>query len=358
VIHVLAPHVGLFGVADFVKLDVPALAGLISVRSYEEALTGAAFPPGAYVFTALDQLTETETELVTRLHERLAAAAPGLPRLNHPARWLRRGALLDAAFDAGVNPFRARRLSASGNLRFPVFLRSESQHSGSLSTLLHDRGAIRRAVIAALLRGHRYRDLLLVEYCHTADDSGRFRKYSAMIIGTQIVPRSLTTSPEWVTKVHGRYTDDAAAAADRDYVTTNPHEAWLRRVAELGGVEYGRVDYSLLEGRPVLWEINTNPTIGGHEGYVFSDPWPVPNRAGNLLAYQKIQAALELLAGSAREGLDRGTPLPLPVSAAERRRLERERARRDRLLEGRTALARAIMPLRLARRVIRRTIGR
>jgi len=33
VIHVLAPQVGLFGVADFVKLDVPALAGLISVRS-------------------------------------------------------------------------------------------------------------------------------------------------------------------------------------------------------------------------------------------------------------------------------------------------------------------------------------
>jgi D-alanine-D-alanine ligase-like ATP-grasp enzyme len=30
----------------------------------------------------------------------------------------------------------------------------------------------------------------------------------------------------------------------------------------MAGIEYGRVDYTVHDGRLQIWEINTNPTIG------------------------------------------------------------------------------------------------
>jgi hypothetical protein len=35
----------------------------------------------------------------------------------------------------------------------------------------------------------------------------------------------------------------------------------MLRVFELAGVEYGRVDFGLVSGRPTVWEINTNPLV-------------------------------------------------------------------------------------------------
>ena len=357
-IYALAPSSGVFGLADFVAEDAPELAGFVSVRSYEAAFTGDPLPLGAYIFTAIDQLTHTERELVQRLQDRLASVSPGLPRLNHPARWRGRGALLEVAADAGLNPFRVTRAGAPGRRRrFPVFLRSESQHTGSLSPLLYDQAGVHRAVLAALLRGHRYRDLLVVEYCHTADGDGVFRKYSAMVIGAEIVPRSLTASREWVTKVEGRITSPAAAAADRAYVMDNPHAAWLRDVAALGGVEYGRIDYGIRDGRPVLWEINTNPTIGSQRSNPMPNPWPAAGPpAGNRIAYRKIGLALEALDRVARTVVHDGAELSFPVSGAERRRLARERARRERFLTHRTALGVAVAPLRQARLAVTRAL--
>lgn len=359
-IHVLAPRQGIFAMGDFVRNDHPALAEFVALESYEDMFRRGSVPLGAYIFTALDQLTETETELVCRLHQSLEGAAPALPRLNHPARWKGRLALLDAAFDAGINPFRATRLGSARPRRFPVFLRSESQHSGSLSPLLHDAAALRRAVLAAMLRGSRYGDLLVMEYCHTADGDGVFRKYSAMIVGNAIVPRSLTASRDWITKVDGRFTDRTAAAADRQYVLENPHEAWLRSVATLAGVEYGRADYAMLDGRPVLWEVNTNPTIGGNVAFPNPSPWPpeLRGQAGNLLAYEKIHDALAVIDLASRAAAPPGAEMSFPVSGAERRRLERERARRDRYLGGRTALALVALPLRRLRRAMRSSSGR
>jgi hypothetical protein len=49
---------------------------------------------------------------------------------------------------------------------------------------------------------------------------------------------------------------------ERDYVFANPHEAQLAEIFRVGGVEYGRIDYSIKDGRVQTWEINLNPTIG------------------------------------------------------------------------------------------------
>ena len=30
---------------------------------------------------------------------------------------------------------------------------------------------------------------------------------------------------------------------------------------QIAGIDYGRIDYSMLDGEPQVWEINTNPTV-------------------------------------------------------------------------------------------------
>jgi hypothetical protein len=54
----------------------------------------------------------------------------------------------------------------------------------------------------------------------------------------------------------------AMVLEELDYVTQNPHEQQLAKIFALAQVDYGRIDYSLKDGRVQTWEINLNPTIG------------------------------------------------------------------------------------------------
>jgi hypothetical protein len=103
-------------------------------------------------------------------------------------------------------------------------------------------------------------DLLLVEFCDTADAQGVYRKYAAFRVGDAIIARHLFFSHHWHVK-SAELQDAASLQEERDYVTMNPHSEMLRPIFDLAGIEYGRVDYALHDGRIRVWEINTNPTI-------------------------------------------------------------------------------------------------
>jgi hypothetical protein len=340
-IFVLAPQRGAFGIGDYLKTDAASLTGIVEVLTFEEVFEQGSFPLGGYIFTSLDKLTPTERELTLAVHRTLAAVSPSTPRLNHPDNWIPRGRLLQAVHRAGLNSFRAvYAVDLEGNIRYPAFVRSDARHTGSLSPLVENERALRSALFRARLLGYRAEDLLTVEYCHTATSRGVFSKYSAMIVGDEVVPRSLTRSPHWVTKLHGRITDQAAADAELEYVETNPHEEWVRQVCSMGGVEYGRVDYGVLDGRPQMWEINTNPTIGANLTRPLFPMWPeeVMRRMAPAreLFNVRFKAAVEQLNGLAVEALETdGTVdamLSVDVSDRQRVDLRRERARRDRRL--------------------------
>ena len=191
-----------------------------------------------------------------------------------------------------------------------------------------------------------------------------------MALGTHILPRSVAQSRAWVAKYRG---DEFDRDLELRYVEENPHEAWIREVFKLGGVEYGRVDYSLVNGRPQLWEINTNPTIGPYLALDNSSTHDAPlapglgndalyyRERGNRLFYQKFARVLETVAAEAREALanDRVPPGPvrISISTAERRRIARERAERQRILARRTALGRLVAPIRAEVRAVRRGRG-
>ncbi len=367
VIYALTRRDTAFGLGDCLKSDMGGMSDCVGLLSCEQVFDNGLFPLGAYLFAGFDQLTRTELDLVTRARNALAEASPSIALLNDPVRWRPRLALLDAAFEAGINSFRATRATdPDRHRRFPVFIRSEMEHTGSLSPLLFDRASLVRALLLALLRGYQLRDLLIVEHLDVAVE-GVVTKYSAMALGTHILPRSVARSDDWVAKYRG---DQFDGALELRYVEENPHEAWIREAFALGGVEYGRVDYSLVNGRPQLWEINTNPTIGPYLALDNSSTHNAPlalglgddalyyRERGNRLFYTKFARVLETMAAEAREALvaDRAPagPVRISISPAERRRIAWERAERQRILARRTALGRLVAPIRAAVRAVRR----
>jgi hypothetical protein len=144
-------------------------------------------------------------------------------------------------------------------MRFPVFVRHERSHNGALTPLLKNRDELNRA-LGDLKKSSPVDDLLIVEYVHTADSDGLFRKYSAMLIDKTLIARHILFSRDWIDKDSDVVTDQLATEESR-YIAEFPHDQQVREIFELAGIDYGRIDYSMLDGKLVIWEINTNPRI-------------------------------------------------------------------------------------------------
>lgn len=299
-IHYLAPRDGDFTIREYLELRGRGLAGRMSVLHYEELPAWRALPAGTYVLSALDQLYPAGTRLLGELLDRLAEAGPCVRVLNSPRTTLLRLALLEELAHRGLNRHRA--VSAAGDLgglRFPVFLREEHRHTGAMTELLQTPAQLRAALARAIVRGHRLKDLLVVEFCDTADAEGLFRKYAAFIVGSQIIPKSLAHGRTWMLKHAEADFTPSTILEERAYVLENPHEQELRRIFELARVEYGRIDYSLKGGAIQTWEINLNPVIGRGRRSSSRRAVPVPEELQPLREpakehfYRRLQAALE-----------------------------------------------------------------
>jgi hypothetical protein len=171
---------------------------------------------------------------------------------------LSRYELLHTLHREGINRFDAHRPDEPrADLRFPVFLRSAREHDGNLTPLLRDRGELDRALEAA---GRPLDELLVVEFCDTSDEEGLFRKYAAFLVDGRIIPRHLLFARQWSVKAP-TLVDPACVQEEWAYLRSNPHEEELKRIFRLARIDYGRIDYAMLDGRPQVWEINTNPVV-------------------------------------------------------------------------------------------------
>jgi hypothetical protein len=236
------------------------LARRIRVLAYESLPPEREVEAATWIFSDLDRLSAAETERARDLWMRLSEADPQPRLLNNPRRVLGRYELLSRLHDQGVNAFRAFRLGElPQRLRYPVFLREENEHSGTLSSLLLTSEELEEATAHALASGYREDQLLVVEFCDTSDEAGLFRKYAAFSVGGRIVPRHLIMTRGWMVNVNEDRVDTRKLAEERAFLIENPHEAVLKEYFRLANIDYGRIDYSLLDGEPQIWEINTNP---------------------------------------------------------------------------------------------------
>jgi hypothetical protein len=263
VIYFLVPREQEFTIRNYLEQWAPEVANLVSILHYEELPGRATLPAGSYLFSALDQLTPGGRRLVRELQRQLRASALVGRVLNDPDAALLRFDLLEELFRQGLNPHRAVRARGDlSALRFPVFLRVELEHTGSLSPLLRTPAELEKALGWAVLQGHSLDELLVVEFCDTADAKGRYRKYSAYVVGSAVISRAMNRGTEWMLKAEGVEFSEEMLLEERAYAFTNPYESQLRRIFTVSGIEFGRIDFAIKDGKVITWEINTNPTIG------------------------------------------------------------------------------------------------
>jgi hypothetical protein len=259
-LHYLAQREQAFTFTEYLGHWGRDLTSFLRVAYYEDLQPQVQLAAGTYLFSGVDRLNGDGRHLASQLARQFDDV--GAPVLNHPDRTLQRAALLQALHAAGRNVFTAVRVDADLDaLRYPVFLRRASRHDGPLSPLLRAPSAVQAAIGWEVMRGTPMDDLLIVEFLDTSSD-GYFRKFAAFVVGHRIVPRSLSFGRHWMRKHHGSKFTRAMVEEELAYVSGNPHAAELREIVDLARVDYGRIDYSMLNGRVQTWEINLNPTVG------------------------------------------------------------------------------------------------
>ncbi len=279
----------------------------IRIVAYERLPATAS--PGLYVFSDIERLRPGERAAAAEARVRLAAAGPAFRVLNDPARVLAREDLLRALHDRGHNAFRAWRADEGlVAARFPVFIRAANAHEGSFTGLLRRPEEVEPAIRRVLRWRWRFRrqDLLVVEFLGTADARGVFRKYSAMRIGDTLVARHLLFGADWVVKKPALL-DAAHLREEQEFLDSFPHREQVAAAFEIAGIEYGRIDYALLDGRIQVWEINTNPVLIPHPRRVAGPRLDRNRRFGD----EVIEAL-----GALDAGLAPGAPVRLPHSGS------------------------------------------
>lgn len=235
------------------------------VRSiaYDELPERKELGAGTYIFSDIERLDPLQTDVAAQVWEQLSSSGEDFRLYNHPRHSMRRLKLLDFLARDGGNRFRAHRAASyTDNLRYPVFVRHVFEHSGALTRLLENEKDLNWALLHLVgTHGHSIRDLLIVEFCDTADSSGWYRKYSSFMIGGNVIPRHLIFGRGWQVKAPVSVDDETLQQEEIRYLDENPHSEELRRIFEAACIEYGRVDYSVLQGNLQVWEINTNPMI-------------------------------------------------------------------------------------------------
>lgn len=248
---------------------------------------------GVWVFTDLERLHPDELAAANAFASRLKTDPARWRVLNDPARVLCRYDLLHKLADEGINRFRAYRMDAlPATVRYPLFLRRERDHSGRQSPLLASPEALRQALEQDKDLA-RDQTLLAVEYLPYQREDGLFVKYSAMRAGSALVPRHMLFSRDWEVK-YPDMVEDALVAEEAEYLAGMPHGEALTRLFDLAGIDYGRIDYTLVDGRVQVFEINTNPTLVPGVEKLDASRWPGQAQSARLLnqAFRNLSAGL------------------------------------------------------------------
>ncbi len=261
----------------------------VRTLSYAELDAQAtSLPIATYIFTDVDRLTSTAALRAAKYYRALRER--GQTVLNDPARMRSRFGLLRALHRAGINQFDAYRAEdLERPRRWPVFLRLEGTHSEPISGLLNNRQELDQALEGQVEKGWPRSSMLIVEYAAEPVAPGLFRKLSAFRVGERLLGYTCVHDDQWVVK-YGKSAIATPELYEEEYqfVARSPFADSLRPVFDLAGVEYGRVDFGLVGGRPQIYEINSNPQLE-----LVPKPSPVARRTdSNALFKTNFLAAL------------------------------------------------------------------
>lgn len=238
-----------------------AEAPVVQVWSYDRLFRARKLPRATYCFGDFDRLTGWDCELAALVFRRLRAA--GARVLNDPACVSQRFELLARLHREGVNTFRVWRLVDDQTVdRFPVFLRTISQHRGVETGLLSSQDEVASAAKELIAKGIPEKEIMAVEYAAEELRPGLFRKRAAYRIGERIVACLSVHEQNWVVKTGGKgIAGDELYEEEYRFISANDVPDVLMRAFQIASIDYGRVDFSTVRGRTEIYEINTNPLI-------------------------------------------------------------------------------------------------
>jgi hypothetical protein len=238
------------------------LGEAIRILTYDDLETLSRLDAGAWVFAGLDRLTQGQRELADVVWRTLEASRMPVRLLNRPNKVMLRAPLLRTLHERGINRFKAvPPAERSVDLTFPVFVREADAHTGNLTPLLRDRSALERALTRLRLRGYAPDELLVVEFVDSSDAAGIFRKYSSYFVDGVVIPKALRFSTEWMLKARFSFWDKEKVREQEEWATRNEWAGEVASIFRTAKIDYGRMDYAVVDGRLQVWEINMNPTV-------------------------------------------------------------------------------------------------
>ena len=282
------------------KLDLPSTR----VWTYDQLFRADQVPAATFIFTDLERLSPWEARLAGRVFRTLQRA--GLRCLNDPARVLTRFRLLRALHKAGINPFNVYRADDDPMpRRFPVFIRAEQGHGGVFGGLLPSQEELDAQLALLVNRGAVLTGLLVVEFCGEPIAPGIWRRFGTFKIGERLHVNHHVTQDSWMVRAGTPgLCPDWLYVVENETVVQNRYPPAVEEAFRISGIEYGRADHGLFEGRDVVFEINTNPSIGTQSRL------QTPLR-DLTIAFSRAMLAQDLWKVDSGDG----SPLEIPVSS-------------------------------------------
>ncbi|MCA9403505.1 MAG: hypothetical protein KC897_06970 [Candidatus Omnitrophica bacterium] len=276
-------------IRQYLALSGRVHAGPVLPVTYRSLLEKKVFPDGLYIFTDIELLDGEQRRRLVELYERLADQPPRYRLFNSPGRTLTRFPLLRTLHEQGLNDFNVFRAADDlSSLSFPVFLRRTDDHRGPQTGLLTDRQALNKELERLAHSGEDLRKWLVTEFCNVIDRHGIYRKYSSFVFGTTIIPRHLFFSKDWIQKFDMNLPELDQGREELDFHQHNHFTDQLAAIFDIAGVQFGRIDFGVLNGRVQTWEINTNPMIIAH-----SHVGNVPRRNIHELFFENFRRAVD-----------------------------------------------------------------
>jgi hypothetical protein len=238
---------------------------IIRIISYEDLFALPRIKTGTLVFTDFDRISATQHRQATEFVAFLESRSSKMAILNHPARAMGRFDLLSARHNADQSaPAVARLENWEQVQRFPVFIRGENDHLDALSGLITTKSELACAAVKLLGERGDCDDIIVVEFKNRPNADGLYEKYGAFRVGNAIYGQHLFQNTDWWVKDNGANWTSGRGLQSRTYVKENPHADELMPIFVAAGIEYGRIDYCMMDGKVVVFEINTNPVVNAN----------------------------------------------------------------------------------------------
>ena len=242
-------------------LAAPEIPIRVSLVTYAELLRAKAVPRATYVFTDMDRLSLWDLRLAAFAYRRLRDQ--GVTVLNDPARVATRWGLLRRLHLEGINDFDAYRVEEGVRpRRWPVFLRAEGSHLGPMSDLVHGWDQLQSMIDQFVAQGSPLSSLLIVEFSAQPMRPGLYRKFASFRLGRAEFAHMCVDDDHWIAKTGKRgITPPELYDEERRIVRDNPYGPSVAKAFYIAGIDYGRADFGLVDGRVQIYEINSNPDM-------------------------------------------------------------------------------------------------